>query len=304
MVRAGELSLVGEIDTRGIESGTRRINNQLGEVEAQTRQSNNTFQRLSSTAATIGDRFIKLGTAGVGALSGLATQSPAVAGHLADMRVNMRELSITAGESLEPAFETASSSLETFTNFMQDNEDTFRSITESITTGFSDAMEGAKRIWESFANTTDTITKSIGLEGADGGDLLDRTAAPLTAAGISRMLGARWRTAGLTGLGTGVFQEAGRESDDDTFWGDLASNIGFQAGAGATIGSKGGWWGTAAGGAGGTITGTATTLHDHDLITTGQLVGMFSPLAGLLYQGYDLFNDETEKKNATYISED
>jgi len=306
MVRAGELSIEGRLDTQNIEQGARRVTNDMGTIENQARQTQGTFDRLGATTGKIASSLLKVGTVGVGALTGLATQSPAVAGHLADMRIQTQELSMTMGRSLEPMFESASEGLRSFTNFMRDNEDTIHTVSSAISNNFTNAMQGAKNIWDAFTSTADTVTKTIGIEDGQGqdlmGSLLEKGTVPAIGSWIARRMGAGRRgmltTAGsLLGLDAIGDDEAG-----------LGQHILAGGGTGAGIGTGFGLWGTAIGGGIGAFTGGTQWARQEDIVDDDQLIGAgltgVNPFLGMIYNTFDGLNKENIKKQLSFLSED
>ena len=99
------------MDTTDVESGMSRVKKGMSGMEAQVNSSRGSMEGLASIAKKVSTSLIAIGVGGVSAFTALATKSPAVAGSLAKMSIEMREMSFTAGSLLKPAFESIANDL-------------------------------------------------------------------------------------------------------------------------------------------------------------------------------------------------
>lgn len=114
MVEAGELKLIGTLDTTDIERGQRRVQVGFDNVEQKTKASVSGFDNLGGSATKLIGAFAAIGTVGVGAISALALKSPQAAGALASMRASTQQLSIELGEQLSPTIDNVASAYANF----------------------------------------------------------------------------------------------------------------------------------------------------------------------------------------------
>lgn len=103
-MKGGELEIQGTIDNRDIVSGLDRIGDALENTKAKGNNVNSSMSLLSSTASSVAKQFMIFATVGVGAMTALASKSPAVAPELAKMSVELTSISNQLGEHLKPAF--------------------------------------------------------------------------------------------------------------------------------------------------------------------------------------------------------
>jgi len=111
MVEVGSMSIGGRLATDRIMAGLSRVRGGFDRVKGSVASANVDLERVAAASKDIGSSLLKVGTAGVAALTGLATASPAVAPSLAKMKVGMMELSHTAGRVLRPVFEAVANDL-------------------------------------------------------------------------------------------------------------------------------------------------------------------------------------------------
>lgn len=111
MVSVGSLSIKGTIDTGEIDRGLLRIEGSLQNVQAQTNSTFGSFSNLAQVTKSVASSFVKIATVGVGAMTALASVSPAVAPAMARISMAMREISFAMGDKLAPLFESVANDL-------------------------------------------------------------------------------------------------------------------------------------------------------------------------------------------------
>lgn len=132
------LILRATVDSVDLESGLVRIRNDMKLTQVEAEKSNASFSGLSSTMSGLGSALVGIGTTGVAALTGLATNSPAVADELANIDQEMRKLSFTAGSIMEPAFDAFANNLLPRLNEQLSNTDApLRRFLDTMVNGFT-----------------------------------------------------------------------------------------------------------------------------------------------------------------------
>jgi hypothetical protein len=86
------------------------VKKQLNTMGQESKSTNMDFSRLAKTASLVGVGLAAVGVS-VGAITALAMHSPAMAGAIASMSVNMFQLSNIIGQDLAPLFETIGGTL-------------------------------------------------------------------------------------------------------------------------------------------------------------------------------------------------
>jgi hypothetical protein len=132
MVKAGEIEIVGKVNTTEITKGMKRVERDFDKVSSKAKSSNSDFVRMGIVARKLSKTLIGLGTAGTAAFLAFAGKAPAVAPALASIGVQSGRLTRIAGEELKPAFDSASNAFEDFVNFVDENRETLNSFGESI----------------------------------------------------------------------------------------------------------------------------------------------------------------------------
>lgn len=163
MVEAGNLTLVGTLDTTDIERGQRKIQVGFDNVEAKTSGTVQQFDKLGKSSSDILSTFVGLGTAGVGALTALGFTAPAVAKDLADMKITMTNLGMAIGEIIQPAVEFLSDKFSDLQEFIEENKDTIQTfVTEGIEQ-MEDAIDGVQKVWDFFKDSFNNLSATISL---------------------------------------------------------------------------------------------------------------------------------------------
>lgn len=139
MVDVGSVKIKAEIDTSQTERGIVGLNLKLEELKNKGKSVSSDFHRLSVTSNKLKKTLMGLGLAGLGAMAVLAKDSPAVAGEMAKMDVEMGKLSRTAGTILEPAFQAAAKGLSSLNNFLSDHKTELKAATQAAV-NFASAM--------------------------------------------------------------------------------------------------------------------------------------------------------------------
>lgn len=107
MVEAGQIRLVGTLDTSDIERGQRRITSQFDNINDSASNTNSNFSRLGGITKGLVTSFAALGTLGAGSMIAIATNAPQTAGAMASIQASSQRLSFAVGEELAPSFEKA-----------------------------------------------------------------------------------------------------------------------------------------------------------------------------------------------------
>lgn len=107
MVEAGQIRLVGTLDTSDIERGQRRISTQFENIDDRARNTNTSFSQLGGITKGLVTSFAALGAVGGGSLIAIATNAPQTAGAMASIQASSQRLSFAVGEELAPSFEKA-----------------------------------------------------------------------------------------------------------------------------------------------------------------------------------------------------
>ena len=111
MVETASMEIGGSLDSTEIENSLTRIEQKLDDFKAQTESSAGSVMNLGKAAKSLSKILITIGTAGVAALTGLASVAPAVAPALAKMQIGFMKISHTLGRQLQPLFESIANEL-------------------------------------------------------------------------------------------------------------------------------------------------------------------------------------------------
>ena len=143
------------LENAEFDQGMRRIKGDLRVMQVEADKSNSSLERMGAVTQTIATRLLAVGAAGVGALTAMATQSPAVAGEMAKIKNEMREMSFTAGENLKPVFESIANDL-------------LPALNERL----SKTGEGSVGFLDVFANGLERISQLLDTEPNNSGNTL------------------------------------------------------------------------------------------------------------------------------------
>ncbi len=135
------LSLDESSFTQSMNSLERSIDELTGKFDSLNADTTRTEKGLSKLSKS----FAILGTIGTTALIGIAKNAPATAGAMASMEVSAFRLKNAVGEALSDEFDTFANILTKFTDWVEDNPDTFSSLIKGIT-GVGLAFAGWKVI--------------------------------------------------------------------------------------------------------------------------------------------------------------
>lgn len=168
MVSVGSLEVKGTIETAEIDKGLDRIEDGLQDVKSQSDSTFGSFSNLAQVTKDVAGSFIKIATVGVGAMTALATLSPAVAPSMAKMAIEMRKVSFALGDQLRPLFESVANDLipaigtaiERFTPQIE-------GMVNVGTEGMGDISKALKGEWEDIKNIIpkSTLALSFGAAG-------------------------------------------------------------------------------------------------------------------------------------------
>ena len=111
MVEVASMEITGTLDSTEIENSLRRIEQKLSGFKAQTESSFGSMTNLGKVASSLSKTLLTIGSAGVAALTGLASVAPAVAPALAKMQIGFMRISHTLGRQLAPLFESVANNL-------------------------------------------------------------------------------------------------------------------------------------------------------------------------------------------------
>lgn len=132
MVMAGQISIGGDIDTKGIETGLGRIEKGFEDVSTTGKSVNADFVRMNQSASRLGRTLGVLALTGAGALIALAKSAPVVAGAMAKIDLAMMKLKFAIGQALKPQIDWFALKLSQFAGWVQEHPDLFGKITTSI----------------------------------------------------------------------------------------------------------------------------------------------------------------------------
>ncbi len=230
MVEAGQISIGGDIDTQGIETGLGRIEQGFEALVNAGRSVNADFVRMNQQTQRLQRSFKILSVVGPTAMVGIAKNAPAVSGAIAKMAISFGKLSRTLGMALKPAFDIVAESFQSFVGWVEENRGTINEFATNTIGGLTLGIETLAEIWGSFASIgipTLDITIGEGLKwlvntfGAEliagliaakfGGPVVGVAAAGIVAVGRSESEGLGGATiGGATGAALGtVFGPAG-----------------------------------------------------------------------------------------------
>jgi len=133
MVEAGELTIKGNLEDEGMDSGFERLSNNMSDLENQANQANASLNMLGGTTSKILKTFVGLGIAGLTAMTMLAVKSPVLAGTMAKMEVETMKLSNTLGRQLKPIFDEIANNLLPTINNAFANSESMKDFTDVMT---------------------------------------------------------------------------------------------------------------------------------------------------------------------------
>jgi len=137
-MEAGQLQLIGTLDTTDIERGQRKIQVGFDNVQAKTDSSVGSLSSLAGVSKGLLATFAGLGTVASGAIIGIAANAPQTAGSIARIKAQSQQLSFAVGEELAPAFESAA---DLYAKFV-DSASTEGTILNSGVELFGDSLQG------------------------------------------------------------------------------------------------------------------------------------------------------------------
>lgn len=142
---ARSLIVEATLEDNELRIGMDRIKQQLRETATEGDKANISFANLKDSVGGIASAFTTIGTLGIAALGGLATQGPAVADEMASIKNSMRELSFVAAETLEPVFQAvADDLLPNLVGALEDTGPAVSNVLANLSSGLGDILEGDK----------------------------------------------------------------------------------------------------------------------------------------------------------------
>ena len=125
MVEVGQMNVRFGADTSGFQQGFSNVKSSLAQTSKNTKSVRADFIRLAGTTSDIARKaVVAFGAAGLaGGIAGIIAKSPALAPAFAQMRVSAKELSLTMGNVLAPAFNELVKILPAVNSFVMENSD-------------------------------------------------------------------------------------------------------------------------------------------------------------------------------------
>lgn len=141
------------LETSGVEQGFDRIKGEFDSTKGTAKSFNADLTRISQTAKGLATTLTVVGTAGAGAMVGLASRAPAVAPALAKIGVEFDKMSRLLGEELSPIFESVANNLiPSITNAITDSDSKISGFVETISTGVKDISSAISGNWSDIEN--------------------------------------------------------------------------------------------------------------------------------------------------------
>ncbi len=145
MVEVGTLEIGGTINTQDLERGLARIRQGFDMIDSKAGGVNADFERMAKTGKSLNKFFIGMAVAGGAAMFAIAKNAPAVAGSMAQIKVESGKLERSLGRGLAPIFDLAADAFGGFVGIIQENE--------GVISGFSAIFsEGVRENWRETAN--------------------------------------------------------------------------------------------------------------------------------------------------------
>lgn len=265
MVEAGQLQLIGTLDTTDIERGQRKIQVGFDNVQAKTDSSVGSLSSLAGVSKGLLTTFAGLGAVAGGALIGIAANSPQAAASIARIKAQSQQLSFAVGEELAPAFERAA---DLYANFV-DSASTDGTLINTTLETFGNLLEGGLNRVEDIQDAFNSLSQSdffkwINNTGSKGGTqptltqglaTEQGTDSPLIQGGITaggglsaykalQFLGMNVPALKTASLGLGGLDALDSASNSQN---DYLRTVALGTGFGAATGAFGGPFGAAAG---------------------------------------------------------
>lgn len=162
MVEAGQLQLIGTLDTTDIERGQRKIQVGFDNVQAKTDSSVGSLSSLAGVSKGLLATFAGLGAVAGTSIIGIAANSPQAAASIARIKAQSQQLSFAIGEELAPAFEKAA---DLYAKFV-DSASTEGSFVNTGITFFGSVLKGVLKDLDKGIEKTEKLL-SINLLGSD-----------------------------------------------------------------------------------------------------------------------------------------
>ena len=263
MVEAGDLKIGGSIDTSNIESGLRRVGQGFDDLQSKTGGINADFERFDKVAGAVTKKLVGLGIVGTASIFALAKGSPALAGSMAKLNVEVGELSREMGRQLAPAAERLVERFAELVDWIGRNDTSIGIMTGTVES-FASALFIVAGLWEGL------ISAEIPLLDITIGEGLRELIDEFGAAGVLGLVGMKiGKKVGARGAGLGLGVAVGLVGGEREKGGVGATEIG--AGVGATLGLVGGPPGIFAGAGIGAIIGKAIDIFSRS--TTRKNIG-------------------------------
>lgn len=221
MVEAGQLQLIGTLDTTDIERGQRKIQVGFDNVQAKTDSSVGSLSSLAGVSKGLLTTFAGLGTVAGGALIGIATNSPQTAASMARIKAQSQQLSFAVGEELAPAFEDAA---DLYAKFV-DSLSTEGSFVNTGVEAFSKVIQGLTVDLENVTNKINNFFNSLN-EDTNGrlGRAFNQTLNQISEEGV---FGTAYGDTGL-GLPFAYLRDLGRRTGETNIGGSISDFINNQ----------------------------------------------------------------------------
>lgn len=164
----GSMVIRGSLDTSLIDRGFRIIKQGFNKVKSSVKSFGSDMIRISHTVSRLVKKLALLGSIGLGAIIGLASRAPAVAGSIAKIKVSFDKLTRILGEALGPAFEKASELFEKFVGWVGANKDTITAFANTVVSAAEAIGKFATEYLSKFNKEAKETQKYLGSGGAEG----------------------------------------------------------------------------------------------------------------------------------------
>ena len=177
---AGEISIGGEINTKGIETGLGRIEKGFDDVATAGKSVNADFVRINQQATKLANKLTLVGIAGVVGITSLTKGAPALAGAFARMGIEAGKLQRSLGSALKPAFDLAAEGMASLASWVERNREGIRDFTDNVISKASSGLSTLGGIWRDIESVTKKLGIDIDLGGAAAGLTLPIAAGLMT----------------------------------------------------------------------------------------------------------------------------
>lgn len=144
----GSVEIDAKIDTSALDRGMLRMEMDLNKIKGKMKGFEADLSGASTAAIGLSTALAGVAIDAVGSMVKLASTSPAVAGAVAQMDVEMGKFSRTSGQIFKPAFDLAADALSGFNNFLEENQEELSGAVDTAT-GFVRQVDD---VWNALVN--------------------------------------------------------------------------------------------------------------------------------------------------------